>query len=43
MEEELDEGQLGDEDADEIQDEEIQQNSQKVDPDSKILDTADVN
>lgn len=44
MEEELDEGQLGDEDADEVKDEDDnQQNSQKVDPESKILDAADVN
>ena len=44
FEEELDEGQLGDEDAGEGQEEDgNQQNSQKADPESKILDTTDVN
>jgi hypothetical protein len=44
MEEELDEGELGEEDAEEANKEEDgNQNSQKVDPDSKILDTTNVN
>lgn len=44
MEEELDEGQLGEEDAEDANNEEDgNQNSQKVDPESKILDTTDVN
>lgn len=38
MEEEIDEGELGDEAADAGKDEDGNQNSQKVDPESKILD-----
>lgn len=43
MEEELDEDQLEDDAADEAKEQDGNQNSQKVDPESKILDVTGVN